>query len=64
MANETDTIAKAINSNNIRQGDPVCGATVRGTYHTEQTQVNRVPSLDRVNDKKKNKFTNTDYYSS
>lgn len=61
---ETDTITKIISANNIRNGDAVVGAIVRGDYETLQTQVNRVPSLDRANDKKKNKFTNNDTYSS
>lgn len=64
MAQETDVITKIIAANPIRQGDSVAGATVRGDYETLQTTVNRVPSIDRVNEKRKNKYTGTDTYSS
>lgn len=65
MADEkTDTITKIINSNNIKQGSSIAGGTIKGTYSRKDTKINHVPSIDRVNDKKKNKFNNSDNYSS
>lgn len=60
---DTDVITKIINNNDIRNGDSVVSTKVNGGYDKLQTQVNRVPSIDQVNVKYKDKFTGTDTYS-
>ena len=64
MAQETDIITKIINANPIKNGDAVVTCPKTGTITNLSREINRVPSIDRVNAKYKDRLTATDTYSS
>lgn len=63
MAQDTNCFQKIISANPIRNGAETVSATTKGTYGRRDRDVEKQPTIEALNNKYKNRFTETRYYS-